>query len=267
MGVFLPLFLSMVLLGVSHKGFSAEAASLEDKYEKLVKVVAMLAHKAVHAEKNQFAVGSIQQSILTQKQFQNLMGDGWVLCDGASQWNQVPIRETSYGKITGRSALPDCRGKFIRTVGGNAAVLGDSQGESTAVNGLSIPQRQLRGNFRSSTDGHHGHGVSVNGQHSHGMDSAGRHQHWNQVFTGVPGSTNYPLNRFGNGNQAKGNLTDPAGDHAHKIHDAGGHSHTIHGSGNHSHTVPVELDHDHALKGDLETRPSNITLNTFIKVN
>ena len=61
-----------------------------------------------------FAVGSIQQSFLDATEFESIMGTDWVFADGRD------VSGSLYETITGNSTVPDCRGLFLRTVGGNA---------------------------------------------------------------------------------------------------------------------------------------------------
>lgn len=53
-------------------------------------------------------VGSVIHSMLTTAQFQSEMGSNWVLADGSS------CTGTKYASVTGATALPDMRGRFLR---------------------------------------------------------------------------------------------------------------------------------------------------------
>lgn len=53
-------------------------------------------------------IGSVIHSMLTTAQFQSEMGSNWVLADGSS------CTGTKYASITGATAVPDMRGKFLR---------------------------------------------------------------------------------------------------------------------------------------------------------
>ena len=61
-----------------------------------------------------FAVGSVQQTFLSSTEFESIMGTDWVLADGRA------VTGSLYESITGNSNVPDCRGRFLRMVGGNA---------------------------------------------------------------------------------------------------------------------------------------------------
>ena len=78
------------------------------------------------------SIGSIQQSMLTESQFQTFNGPEWVL------WNSaLDITGTALADALGTNTLADASGKVFRNVGGNAAPLGEAQLQDTAVNGLS----------------------------------------------------------------------------------------------------------------------------------
>jgi hypothetical protein len=53
-------------------------------------------------------LGCIQQSVLTEAQFQNVNGSNWVLCDGRT------IVGSKLARLTGISNAPDLRGRFLR---------------------------------------------------------------------------------------------------------------------------------------------------------
>ena len=78
-----------------------------------------------------FAVGSVQQTFLSAVEFESIMGSEWVLADGRD------VTGSLYETITGNTTVPDCRGLFLRTVGGNAdPTIGGTQSDATASNGL-----------------------------------------------------------------------------------------------------------------------------------
>lgn len=95
---------------------------------------------AKHINNQSFTVGDIKHSLLTESQYQNLMGDCWVkmigqssitLSDNSSQ----NIINTDYGQITGKSSLPNANGRFLRntgvsTTGGDSVNIGELQEDS-----------------------------------------------------------------------------------------------------------------------------------------
>ena len=153
-----------------------------------------------------FAVGSVQQTFLTATEFESIMGTDWVLADGRT----LPAG-TVYEEITGSNTVPDCRGLFLRTVGGNAdPTIGGTQSDRTAVNGLT-----------ASTEN--------TGAHTHQTSAAIT----SSAFGGTHIQAITPVATQGGLN------TTSAGSHTHAM----------------------------TLGGDSETRPVNITVNTYIKVN
>ena len=70
-------------------------------------------------------VGSVVHSMLTEAQFQDEAGDGWILADGRS------VADSSYAEITGFTTVPDLRGIFLRGKNnGRNTTLGNASGES-----------------------------------------------------------------------------------------------------------------------------------------
>lgn len=78
------------------------------------------------------AVGSIQQSLLSEAQFQAVMGStNWVLANGQG------VSGSQYNLVTGFTNVPDFRGCFIRMTGGEAGLLGVKQDSSVDSTQLS----------------------------------------------------------------------------------------------------------------------------------
>ena len=133
-----------------------------------------------------FAVGSVQQSFLDATEFESIMGTDWVLADGRS------VTGSLYETITGNGTVPDCRGLFLRTVGGNA---------DPAIGGTQT-------------------------------DTIGSHTHPQIALIAAGGSTGqFPTANTSGGNNAQ--VADTAANN----------------------------------NAGAETRPVNITVNTFIKIN
>jgi hypothetical protein len=57
---------------------------------------------------NSHAVGDVKESMLTESQFQEVMGNTWVLMDGRD------VSGSDYASITGNTTLSDARGIFRR---------------------------------------------------------------------------------------------------------------------------------------------------------
>ena len=91
-------------------------------------------------------VGATMSAFLTETQFQNQMGTGWILADGRS------VAGSTYAALTGNVNVPDARGLVLRASndGGSSAgarsdgkgdpagtqAVGTYEGDTTAVNGL-----------------------------------------------------------------------------------------------------------------------------------
>jgi hypothetical protein len=63
---------------------------------------------AIEYVNDNFNVGEVKQSILTEAQFQSLYGDTWVLMDGRD------VTGSDLAVVTGNNTLPDARGVFLR---------------------------------------------------------------------------------------------------------------------------------------------------------
>lgn len=70
------------------------------------------------------SVGTIQQSLLTENQFQSLQGNCWVTMLGQD------VTGTDYHSIIGKTSSPNASGKSLRNVGGNATSLGNYQNDA-----------------------------------------------------------------------------------------------------------------------------------------
>lgn len=55
-----------------------------------------------------FPVGTVIHSMLTESQFQLAMSTGWVLSDGRT------VTGSAYHKLTANTTVPDMRGRFLR---------------------------------------------------------------------------------------------------------------------------------------------------------
>lgn len=175
-------------------------------------------------------VGSIIQSILTLAQFQAQAGTNWVLMNGAS------IVGSRLATITGWTNLPDATGRFLRTAGGDAnPVLAATQGQGTAKNALAGVATLGSTNISLAN----GSAASA-GAHTHNY-------HWAYGLYQAGSNNANPIVSGGNAW-----ATDSDGDH----------THTVSGTTDigHSHTMTI-------TSTDPETRPVNLTVNTFIRIN
>ncbi|MEZ5326893.1 MAG: hypothetical protein R3F19_17730 [Verrucomicrobiales bacterium] len=170
----------------------------------------------------EWAIGSIQMSLLTEEQFITIAGDHWVLADGRS------VNGSQWHAVTGKSVVPDLRSRFIRMAKTSSKV-GILENDSTAANGLAVAVNTSGGSKNTATTGAHSHAQYVT---ANAGTSAIRRD-----WSGDGNSSRYP----------QGLNTGSAGDHKHS----------------------VNIDHAHstAITGDVETRPSNISVNYFLKIN
>ena len=188
-----------------------------------------------------FAIGSIQQSILTEEQFQNENGSQWVLW-GAS----TDISGTKLADIIGSDTLPDATGRVFRNAGGNAAALGQVQDQETAVNGLELTSGNASGTF-AATNHLHNQGslfaaIGIDGTQTSAVRS--NNTIVGQVYTESIAwyGGNGPYNPT-YGVDVQGNV------------------------GSSTKSASVSYTPQSLSSGDTETRMINITMNTFIKVN
>jgi len=54
------------------------------------------------------AIGAVQPAMITEAQFQDQFGTGWILADGRS------VTGSKYTSITGNTSVPDLRGQVLR---------------------------------------------------------------------------------------------------------------------------------------------------------
>jgi hypothetical protein len=186
-----------------------------------------------------FAIGSVQQSFLNEAEFQKQMGKSWVLCDGrsvsGSRWESF-----GYG-----STIPNCNGRFLRSTGGDAAALRAYQDDSTAVNGLSMSaSTSLQSNMTVEVSGQTNEPNwtgNLFGAINDGVNSSP------DAYTGIEA---WAKRRVGLDGVYWGRMFG----HVHAFTGRGQAS-----GGSWSTTVTPS--------GDRETRPVNITVNTFVKIN
>lgn len=90
-------------------------------------------------------IGEIKTSILTQTQFQGLYGSCWVQMTGQD------ISGSDLASLTGITSLPNAQGRFLRTTGGNAPALGQTQEDDIKSHNHDISY--VRMNFSTGIDG------------------------------------------------------------------------------------------------------------------
>ena len=99
-----------------------------------------------------FTVGDIKHSLLSLVKFQELMGDCWVKMEGQE------VSSSDYSSIMGKTHLPDARGRFARTIGGNAPALGETQEDDNKEHSHGV--KSLSGNYAHS-GGSYDHNYTV----------------------------------------------------------------------------------------------------------
>lgn len=137
------------------------------------------------------------------------------------------VTGTAYATLTGNNNLPDAAGRFLRMTGGNAGALGAQQAQATARNGLGLTWSSTNATTNSDS-----------------------HTHTQQDYT------------VGGGGPVIGARGD--------IYAAGslGSANTPTASDSHSHTVNKnQWNSNQIWAQDTETRPDNIAVNYFVKVD
>jgi len=137
------------------------------------------------------------------------------------------VTGTAYATLTGNNNLPDAAGRFLRMTGGNAGALGVQQAQATARNGLGLTWSSANASTNSDS-----------------------HTHTQQDYT------------VGGGGPVIGARGD--------IYAAGslGSANTPTASDSHSHTLNKnQWNSNQVWAQDAETRPDNIAVNYFVKVD
>lgn len=187
---------------------------------------------AVGGTQNDGFVGDIVTSTLTEAQFQAQRNGTWVLMDGRA------VGGSRYSTITGSSTIPDARGMFLRSK------------NNGRVDGLQNPDGDLAlGTYQADAFASHTH---IQNAHTHTQNA---HTHAQDPHTHVvpnlvyaqPGVTNSVHNELWiSGNTTTGSTT----------------------AVNQSTTaVNQNATAVNQNSGGNETRPKNITVNYFIKIN
>jgi hypothetical protein len=177
---------------------------------------------------------------LLKLKMQALRGTGWVLMDGRD------VTGSQYAEITGETTLPDARGVFLRSKNnGRADGNEDQDGERTLGSIQNDKTRRPRdANFSGSisasagTAGTHSHQLWTNRSNSGNNNNAP-----NYTSSGLTGETD------GSESYVGSNTADNL------VRRGGAHSHSVSGSSTMT------------SGGDPETRPKNVAINTFIKIN
>lgn len=201
------------------------------QHNNLEKLVAI---QQAELRRSQLPVGSVVPSILTEGAFQSLMGKNWVLMKGQA------IEGTLLSKVSGLSTLPNLvkDGKFLRQALSNET-LATEQKQATAANGLKVEGAAWKDSQPVSTSS-----VTPTINNAWMTDNP----------ADLPPYTHaWPL---------AGGMAGV--DHYYKITENSPVSQKAH-----DHTIDRNsLAHGHKLgSDDSETRPTNISINYFIRIN
>ena len=249
--------------------------------------------------KSNYVVGSIQQSILTEAQFQAQIGTDWVAMKGQAVAGSAIC--VTYSICT----LPDARNRFLRNSDAADTNLRGLVTDTTAKNGLvltgAISGGSLSGGVGADnvttnrpwtkTGGVGADNVTTNRTWTKtgGVTSGGTHGHttyWNLAYQAL-GGDGYREGPYHSGDGGVNSIpVDGNGYHGHS-NDIGGH--ITASDFEHSHyndiggyTSAANFEHSHADSfvhtpatngtlavgvGDSETAPDHIIVNTFVKIN
>lgn len=218
--------------------------------------------------KNQLPVGTVITSTLEPVIFFQIYDrNHWFPADGS----EAP-KDSDYYKLKkafgqGNTKLPDLRGRFVRGLNnfGTASQdpeVGDPETNRSVCSFQNYATAKPLGTdnqFQAKNSGIHNHSGNTgsSGQHSHLMNAAGSHTH---NICGTGQESGWGCAENGTGDPYHGIRNDPAGQHSHSINENGGHTHslTTSNNGNHQHRIDG---------GDVETRPRNIAVYFYVKIN
>ena len=215
--------------------------------------------------KSNYVVGSIQQSILTEAQFQAQIGTEWVAMKGQAVAGSTIC--VTYSICT----LPDARNRFLRNSDAADTNLRGLISDTTAKNGL-VLTGAISGGSLSGGVGADNVTTNRTWTKTGGVTSGGTHGHttyWNLSYQGA-GGVGYREGPYHSGDGGVNSIpVDGNGSHGHS-NDIGGH------------ITASDFEHSHADSfvhtpatngtlavgvGDSETAPDHIIVNTFVKIN
>lgn len=185
------------------------------------------------------AVGDVKYSILNPTQFAAVNGGCWVPMDGRN------IAGTKLATILGTSTLPDAGGLFLR--GQEFSTSPDNDPDRTSASTIATMQDQ-------ATEAHN-HLFSATTS-SNNATTYNSFTYYYGLWTGDGGSSNRPSNININDSLEDGRGAPDRFNYINTIDLRGNHSHTVTGS--------TEANSNHSRQ---ETRPKNLNLWTYIRIN
>lgn len=192
----------------------------------------------------EFPVGTIISSMLKPEDFQiNLTPGIWVPADGR------PYQDSQYFKLTGELTVPDLRGMFVRGLN-----LFEEGFAKPASEPKDTDDSRKAGKLQLDTTRNpriNGFQIAIGGDHSHTTSGESNpHTHTASTTARTEGGPN----TFGDGNER-----------GMKPH---GSTNIGNNTAGHSHNIPISGAHQHTLTGgDSETRPINVAVYFYIKIN
>lgn len=226
------------------------------KLEREVSKLHEITTRLERLEHQNHPIGSIFLSFLSEEQARLQMGNSWVLCDGRD------VSDSAYHTLGYGQFIPDCRGRFLRSSGNSAAQLGECQSQATAVNGLHTrPSTVTRPKIKSNLNQSEWLSTEHSGTHGHKL------KYYHYGWGDNRGRYDTERTAAMSDSAVVGDMTKPNWEGW--ISSEGKHQHYI---PPHNHVLDLWIEgiqtaEAQSLSGDNETRPDNITVNTFIRIN
>ncbi|MBF0208367.1 MAG: hypothetical protein HQK53_15930 [Oligoflexia bacterium] len=202
------------------------------------KILAIQQVEITRLKTNTGSVGDVRASVLTPAQFREKNGSSWTLMDGSTLALTDELRI-----LTGMTTVPDARGRFLRMKDHSAGV--DVAGDVAIGTKENDSTKRPNVDFTLNTNsvGNHSHSISDPG-HSHNFRCSS--EPTTSSGEGVIVYSQPPIGHwFHAWDEIQRNVTGI----------------TIPNSGAHGHSGTIDGG------GDAETRPKNVVVNYFIKIN
>lgn len=234
-------------LGNISKSFS-DVENINHKQAKDIKALETAIKQLQSSKSSLLPIGTVLQAFMGEAEFQKQYGPGWVLCDGRS------VAGSLYASMFA-SKIPDCRGRFLRSHGPGSVNIGEHQSDETAANSLRNSSSSVSGGRISG---------SINPVTLRTISTSPQAKFTYYYEPWKYKGSNYSERAFGasipTANKKSGSSVGEFEDgHQHNIRP---HSHT------HSLTISgTRTAAAQTITGGIETRPKNIAIHTFIRIN